>query len=407
MKREHKTRKVNNKAVVLGTNYYIGLAVVRSLGRKGIRVVSIDHGGINHYGKSKYVSEAYIAPHYSREETGFLNFLLDYGRKQELKPVLFPTADLYVAFMDKHFDALKEYYLFPMDRSGLLTALMDKSELTRMAEEFGLKTPERLDISEDDLYQKVKDQIGYPLIVKPDNSADFVSHYHKKVFFINDESELKEKIAMTRMDGHDVSIQRIIPGPEKNNYNFDCYVDRNGRMAYYTTEQKIRQWPNNFGASTLADQRWIKDAADFSIPFIKWLNYKGFIEIEMKRDSHSGQIYLMEANVRYVNFTQLHVAIGMDTPYLTYLDCTGQDIGEKIIDYDTGKRWRYLYEDIPAIKGYLRSGQMTKDEIRSDKNYDEMISAIWSFDDPIPGIVFFLSHAYHKIRKVLGIEKKS
>ena len=64
------------------------------------------------------------------------------------------------------FYELKEYYLFPMDRKGLLTDLMDKSRLEQMAKAFGIRTPETISTDDDDIYNKVTNEIGYPLIVK-------------------------------------------------------------------------------------------------------------------------------------------------------------------------------------------------------------------------------------------------
>lgn len=391
-----------NKAVVLGTNYYIGLAVVRSLGKKGVHVVSINHNKKNLYGKSRYVKESLIAPHYEEEEEAYLEFLLSYGRNQEIKPVLFPTADPYVEFIDKYFYELKEYYLFPMDRKGLLTDLMDKSKLEQLAKDYGIRTPETLSIDEEDLYNKVIEEIGYPLIVKPSDSPSFVDKYREKAFFVENERQLKQIISMTKRDGHEVFIQRIIPGPEKNNYNYDAYINRDGEIAYYTTEYKVRQWPNNFGASTYAAQKWIPEAKEFAEPFINALNFKGFIEMEMKRDENNGKIYLIEINVRYVNFTQLHVEIGMDTPYLTYLDMIGEDIGKKAIDYDTGYRWRYLYEDIAAMRGYIRKGQKTREEIIAENKHKPIINSTWAWDDPWPGIKFAFSIVFRKLGRMLG-----
>ena len=63
--------KYKNKAVVLGTNYYIGLSVVRNLGRAGVHVVTVDYED-HHYGVSKYVKERLIGPHYKNQEKEFV-----------------------------------------------------------------------------------------------------------------------------------------------------------------------------------------------------------------------------------------------------------------------------------------------------------------------------------------------
>ena len=277
---------------------------------------------------------------------------------------------------------------------------IDKTE--EIAKKYDIRTPETLSTDVDDIYNRVMDEIGYPLIVKPADSPSFVERYREKAFFINTERELKQVLEITKRDGHKVFIQRIIPGPEENNYNFDAYVNRYGELAYYTTEYKIRQWPNNFGASTYAAQKWIPEAAEFAMPFVEALDFRGFIEIEMKKDENNGLIYLIEANVRFVNFTQLHIEVGMDTPYLYYLDSTGQDIGSHIIDYDTGKRWRYLYEDISSMRGYINKKQLSREEIIGQNKHDEIISSTWSLDDPWPGTKFMISTVMKRIGRKLG-----
>ena len=396
---EHK-----NKAVVLGTNYYIGLAVVRSLGKKGVHVVSVNHNGFNYYGKSRYVKEALIAPHYKTHSEACLSFLINYAKNQEEKPVLFATADPWVEFIDKYFHELKEYYLFPMDRKGLLTDLMDKYKLLEFAKKYGVLMPETIESTEDNIYERVAKEIKYPCIFKPKDSPTFVNMYREKAFFINNERELKKALEKTRADRIECFVQRIIPGPEENNYNFDCYMNQKGKIAYYTTEYKIRQWPINFGASTVAQQKWIPEAANLAMPFLQALRFKGFVEIEMKRDSENDKIYMVEVNVRFVNFTQMHVEIGMDTPYLTYSEMVGEDIGEKKIDYDTGARWRYLYEDIPAMREYVATGQKQREEIIEENRYKNVIPSTWSKDDPWPGIKFVLFKILRKIGRTFGMK---
>lgn len=81
--------KYKNKAVVLGTNYYIGLGVVRALGMQGIYVVSVDHDKKSHYGVSKYVKEALIGPHYKKEEKKLVEFLIDYAKKKNISQFFF------------------------------------------------------------------------------------------------------------------------------------------------------------------------------------------------------------------------------------------------------------------------------------------------------------------------------
>lgn len=392
--------ELRHKAVVLGTNYYIGLAIVRNLGRNGIHVVSVDYEQENHYGTSKYVKEKLIAPHYKDEEEAFVKFLVDYAKKEKYKPVLFLSADPYVEFLDRNFDILKEHFLFPTEKKGLLTSLMDKYELTKFTEEFGVKTPEVIASTDENLYERINNEIKYPCIVKPKDSASFVSKYRHKVFFVKSEEELREKVEMCHRDGYEIFIQRIIPGPEENCYSFDAYFDRDSKICAYLTTEKIRQWPNNFGASTYARQKWIPELYDICKPFLEGIKFRGFAEVELKRDEFTNQVYLIEVNVRFINFTEMLCHLGMNTPLMHYADSTGQKIPERYINYDTNTYWKYKYEDIPAVMGYLKSGQMSFGKIISDYRIKK-VSSTWASDDPGPGLTFFSYAITNGFKKLL------
>lgn len=81
---------MKNKAVILGSNYYIGLSAIRCLGIKGIHTVAIDYSNRERYGaKSKYCSEKPIAPHYKKDKEGFVEFLKEYAEKQDLPRFLY------------------------------------------------------------------------------------------------------------------------------------------------------------------------------------------------------------------------------------------------------------------------------------------------------------------------------
>ncbi len=61
-KRVHPTAA---KAVILGSNYYTGLSIIRGLGSHGIHTVAMDYSRKNAYGaRSKYLTEQIIVPHY-------------------------------------------------------------------------------------------------------------------------------------------------------------------------------------------------------------------------------------------------------------------------------------------------------------------------------------------------------
>lgn len=380
---------MKNKALVLGNNYYIGLSIIRCLGKQGVEVVAVDYSLDATYGaKSKYVKDHLIGPHYKNEEEDFLNFLLDYGKKQENKPVLFPAADPYVEFIDNNLDKLKKYFLIPMTDQGLWTQVMDKESLHGLALKHGVLVPETLRQDDVNFDQVLNNEIKFPCIVKPTDSASFVEKFRKKIFLCNNRKELDEALRKSNEAGLDVIIQRIIPGFDDHMYTFDAHLNQDSEVTHWMTCRKLRQYPINFGASVYTEQRHVPELYDISAPFFKEIGYKGFGEIEFKKDQDTGKFYLIEINTRTTNFNSLLYKLGINFPYIAYMELLGQEIGQDALTKTTGYCFRYLQEDILAIRQYIKTGQLSYLEILKTL-FRRKAPAIWSFDDPRPGFNYF------------------
>ena len=378
---------MKNKAVVLGANYYIALSVMRNLGKHGIHVAALEYSTHEAYGlQSKYCNEVVIVPHYKKETEGFIEALIDYSKKQTLKPVLMPCADPYVEVIDAYSDLLRDYFLLPGMPQGRYKEIMDKDTLEVLAKKHDVLVPETIKMDDNELMEKVN-KIGYPCLVKPVNSHDFVSVFRRKMFKVFDEKELLEVIEMTKDKNLEVIIQEIVPGFDDHMYTFDAYLNENSKVTHWLTCQKYRQYPINYGASVYTEQKYIKALPAIGIPFLEAINYKGVGEIEFKKHEKTGKFYLIEINVRYSNLNELLTQAGINMPYITYQELTGEPIEEKHIDYNTGLVFRYTFEDLLAIKGYLATHQLTVSQVIKSL-FKKKVHAIRSFDDPKPTIEY-------------------
>lgn len=389
---------MKNKAVILGSNYYIGLSIIRCLGREGVHTVAMDYSKENTYGAdSKYLTEQIIVPHYKEKEKDLLRFMVDYGRKEKEKPVLFPSGDPYVEFIDRNFDELKEVYLFPMDVKGKWTDAMMKDTLERLAVKYGMPIPESVELGDPDIEAKVDRIIGYPCILKPTESTMFVAKFRVKNFILNNSEELRKYIGVIKENGLDGVIQRIIPGFDDHMYTYDAYLNKDSDVTHWMTCQKHRQFPINFGASVYTEQRLVPELHEMSRRFFKEIGYKGFGEIEYKKDAKTGDFYMIEINTRTTNLNCLLDKAGINFPMLAYREMTGEKIGIDNKTYDSKIHFRYLYEDLLAIREYVRAGQLTRGSIIKSL-FRKKAPAIFSWDDLKPGFGF-LSMVYGKVRK--------
>jgi len=387
-----------NKAVILGTNYYIGLSIIRTLGYEGIETIAIDYTKDELYAsKSKYLSKHYFAPNFKEDKKGYLDKLIEIGKGEKEKPLLFPGADPYAEFIDQHLNILKEYFLIPMVEQGLWTKVMRKESLNKLANDHGVLVPETLEVDTPDLFEKIEQVIGFPCIIKPTDSPRFVSVFRRKIFYCENMEHIKKYLKMAKEENIDVVVQRIIPGFDDHMYTFDFYIDQSGKVSHWLTCRKLRQFPINFGASVYTEQKYVQELADIGIPFLENIGYRGFGEIEFKKDANNGKFYMIEVNTRTTTLNELLYRAGINFPYVTYKDMTNDPLPDKAIKEDTGLVFWYLFEDILAIRGYIKTGQLKYLQVVKSL-FRKKVPAIWSFDDPKPGL-FYTGLLFKKVFK--------
>lgn len=350
-----------NKAVVLGCNYYIGLSIIRCLGREGVHVVACDYDFEKSYGaKSKYISEFLKIENLNNFGEEAFQGLIEYGKKQDEKPVLLPTHDKYVEFIDEYYDELEKYYLISQAK-GLNTKLLDKWTLHDIAKENGVKIPTTISANDENLVERVNNEVGFPCIIKPFDTVKFTKVFRNKVFICKNVEEMEEGIKKAKDNDIEIFVQEIVPGFDDCMLTYDYYIDRSGKTTHYMTAQKQRQWPINFGASVFTIQKYNQQLVDISKPFLENIGYRGFGEIEFKKHEKTGEIYLIEINARTTNFNNLIYKVGINMPYIAYLDVTGKlkESDCKYIDYDTNLAFIYGFEDMVAIWRYARTKQVS------------------------------------------------
>lgn len=380
---------VNNKAVILGCNYYIGLSTIRCLGINGVHTVAVDYSTKDTYGAdSKYTSERLISPHYKEDTAAFIRFLIDYARKQSVPPVLIPCHDSYLEVIDEHLDELREHYLIPQNVPGIYSDMMNKEVLQRLALENGVSVPETVRVDEDRFFEKIGQTIKYPCIVKPTDSPSFVAKFRRKLFKVNNRAELEEALAKAKEANLEVIVQRIIPGFDDHMYTFDAYLNQNSKVTHWVTCQKFRQYPINFGASVYTGQKYVQELFDIGAPFLEKMKWKGFAEIEFKKDAETGRFYLIEVNCRITNLNNLLYKVGVNIPWITYQELTGGNlVPPKAVKENTNRVFWYGYEDMLAIRDYIKTGQLTWKQVFASL-FKPKAYAIWDWKDPKPAFSY-------------------
>lgn len=377
--------------VMLGANFYTALGAIRTLGRRGVPVYALDYHFPTAYAlASRYVTRKILCPDVNHDEAGLAEFLLELGKEFSEKPVLMATADNYALTISRYSNQLSKYYIFPDTGNGLLEKIIDKKGLALVAEEFNLRIPKTFIVDQNSNLEEITKSIPYPCIIKPALSHKFVKVFRQKCLFASDSSQLISALETARDSNLEVMVQEVIPGFDDQMYVFDVYVDREGRATHTFSGQKLRQFPINFGSSTLTRQFYDPALIQLGLDYMMRINYRGYGEIEFKKNPKDGKYYLIEINARLSTLNVLFDHCDVPFTYIMYRDLLGEPLAPYHLAENKGWAFWHAYEDAISIMAYLKKRQLSLMEIIKPWLAHRIAHAIWAADDPKPLFAFSL-----------------
>ncbi len=398
-------------AVILGANFYTALGGIRTLGRHGVKVYALDYDFSRAYGlASRYVYRKVLCPDINRDEAGLARFLLHLGKEFDRPPVLFASADNYALFISRYARELSRFYLVPDNPPGLLEAVIDKKSLYRLSREHGLQMPLTFFPDSPAADAAAAAAMHYPCLVKPAISHLFVKIFRAKCLPVANAAALQQTLEEARAAGLEVMVQELIPGFDDRMFVFDVYIDRHGRPTHTLTAQKLRQFPANFGSSTLTRHRHDPEIVRIGLEYMRRLGYRGYGEIEFKRHPETEALSMIEINARLSSINVLFDACGVEFAYIMYRDLIGEPLPDFHLREDRPVAFWHLYEDILAIRGYRKKKQLAWKEILKPWFAHRKAHAIWAADDPRPFLAFtrfIFGKAVAKLRRMFRPKKNA
>jgi D-aspartate ligase len=354
--------------VVVASAYQTGVVLMRNLIRRGVNTCCFDWDRSNAGFRSRY-GRAYECPNPDHAKEEWLSFMIDLARRFERKPVLIPSADLYVAAIAEHAPTLQQYYQFCHSTIDLQAKLATKNTLYALAAEHGMPIPRTANAGSLDEVRAFASTVVFPCLLKPTHcrewepeSPDDPLHRHpfryQKLVTAENAAQLVDQYQLAAQINHRVVLQEIIEGPDtaKMGY-FSCY-GRDGQRIAVCQFREIRAHPIHWGSATALQSDWDDEVDQVCDRFLRSMHYVGLCEIELKRDSRTGQLRMIEANARYTGSSDATVYAGVDLGWIHYLDLIGQDVAP-IGPNGRDLRHFVLAKDIATLGDYRREGLET------------------------------------------------
>jgi len=386
-------------AVVVNANNISALTTIRALGRQNIPVIAVfGRGALDQYASvvrsSRFISKAHIFDE-SNYETNMINCLLAVGASCPTKAVLFPASDKDMIIVSDNRQQLEQYYHLLMPSHGLLCTLLSKDLFYPFAEARGIQVPRTFPVSCWDDIVTARRGISYPCIVKPGwrNEAWQRQYGNDKVIVVKNAVELKCTLRSLYNRFERLVVQEIVPGSERDILCTFTYLTEESEPLGIFTCRKIRQFPANFGNSSLVQQVNEPEVGELTVQISKQLGLVGYVSIEFKKDERNGTYKVIEITpCRFNRQTGLADAAGLCLPYVWYCHVLHRPV-EPVVH--SGRRaWVSEVNELRAFWHYWRKGEYTLAGWFS--GYTDLVQyELFSKDDVLPFMMLLPSALFY------------
>ncbi|MFP2912400.1 carbamoyl-phosphate synthase [Pyxidicoccus sp. 3LFB2] len=322
-----RTRVEGRPPVLLfSAGFYGTLAAARCFGRNGIDVTVADPTKLGPASWSRFVGRRVQCPPESRAED-FMAWLLEFGRSQPVRHVLYPTSDELAWLVSVHREELAKVFHLYDPGVDAVYGLLNKRKLSEVGQEVGLRLPRTwFPESETDL-DTVAREARFPVLIKP--TTQILYSTHRKGHPVAEPSQLVEEYRAFARDGYadmlvkfDPAVSRPMvqefhPEAAQGIYSLSGFVDETGGLFEVRGAMKVLQRPRRLGVGVCFESAPVReDLADGLKRLCKRLGYHGVFEVEFIQTKDD--FLLIDFNPRYYGQMGFDIARGLPLPLLAY-----------------------------------------------------------------------------------------
>jgi len=155
-----------SKVIVTDSSERAALAVIRSLGSKGVDVVATDSTKFNVGFFSKYISCGFVYPSPLKNKEKFVNAMLHFVKNGDFD-LLIPITDFTMIPILEHRDEFENYVRVAVPPYETAMKALDKAQTIEIAERCGIPHPKTFLIDDIETLREIADDLHFPVVIKP------------------------------------------------------------------------------------------------------------------------------------------------------------------------------------------------------------------------------------------------
>lgn len=288
------------------------LAVVRSLGRYGHRVLVSAHRRGSLAGASRYAARELIVPSPLDDNEAFVRETVELCKRENIRAVI-PTTDTALLALLPARDRLAPAVL-PVGSEDAYRAASDKAHLLEVAPQFGIAIPRQAIVSS--ASESATVNLDFPVVIKPSRSVSDESSQIRRlgtVRYATDRTELEQVLNSVSKESYPLLVQERIVGPGLGVF---LLLWQGAEVAAFS-HRRLREKPPGGGVSVYSESIALDPGlAARSRALLSHLGFEGVAMVEYKVRRDTGVPYLMEVNGRFWGSLQLAIDAGVDFPQL-------------------------------------------------------------------------------------------
>ncbi len=338
--------------LVTGCDQITPLSVIRSLGRRGIKVLAAgaQSRSIGFY--SRYATRTWVYPSQFKDKRGFIQSIIQAVQQHQIN-LIFPASESTLVVLDEFRSEIERHTRLAAPSSEAIECAIDKVRTYDLAEKIGIPVPKTVCVHSVPEAVRAAKEIGYPVILKRRGICLYKklrSNLDLKVAYIPSEEALVAMLAQTSKDNDFPIMQEYCRGI---GICVSAVMDGNTPLCLFQYE-RTRENPITGGVSTSRESMPLHPKLrDHTVNLLRAMQYKGVAMVEFKYDSARDRFTLMEVNPRIQTSTALALHAGADIPYIIY-SLFAHERRITADSYRAGVKCTRLSLDLETVENYLR-----------------------------------------------------
>jgi D-aspartate ligase len=376
------------------------LSVARSLGELGVRVYGL---GVDPFvARSRHLEPIRLGPDADSAadvEAAWTQALLGPATEHLRGAVVVAGDDVGLTVLARHRDALLER--FRLDESDVRAQLgmLDKLTTYEWAREAGVPTPRFWRVATMADLERLRDELVYPLIVKPLLSHEYQARFPGATKFrvAEDHDALVTGYRELAEVGLAVMLVEKILGSDEQLCSYATHLDASGVPAFDFHKRVIRRYPPNEGLACYHVTGHDPEVKELALRLLKHAGVRGLASVEFIRDERDGLLKLIECNARFSAANPLLVVAGIDAARLVYFRAIGEAYPLPA-EHREGLRLWYPVDDLRSFLALRRRGELgTGRWLRSIAHRQHF--PILALRDPMPAVARAVLRARKALRQ--------